>query len=71
MANEHALTTWRNAQKPKVSQIDLAGMLGVSRWMVNRIEKGERNPSLKLAIKVQEITDGAVTAKDFAGRAAQ
>lgn len=71
MANEHALTSWRNAQNPKVSQIELAEKLGVSRWMVNRIERGERNPSLKLAIRVQEITGGIVTAKDFAGREVQ
>ncbi|RVQ08889.1 XRE family transcriptional regulator [Sinorhizobium meliloti] len=62
----HPLAIWRKSRK--LSQCELASEVGVSRWMVNRIERGERNPSLKLAIRVQEITGGLVTAKDFAGR---
>ncbi|MBS0257230.1 MAG: helix-turn-helix transcriptional regulator [Proteobacteria bacterium] len=66
MANEHALTVWRKSQN--LTQDDLAGKLGVSRWMVNRLEVGERTPSFDLAIKIQEISKDAVKPIDFAKR---
>lgn len=64
MANEHALTTWRKSQN--LTQDDLAGKLGVSRWMVNRLEMGERTPSFDLAIKIQSLTGSSVMPADFA-----
>ncbi|MCZ7856032.1 helix-turn-helix transcriptional regulator [Agrobacterium salinitolerans] len=66
MANEHALTVWRKSQN--LTQDDLAVKLGVSRWMVNRLEVGERTPSFDLAIKIQEISKDAVKPIDFAKR---
>ena len=66
MAKEHALSVWRKSQN--LTQDELAGKIGVSRWMVNRLEAGERTPSLDLAIKIQKLSDGAVTPIDFAGQ---
>lgn len=66
MANEHALEAWRNAQTPKLSQGDLAEKVGVTRWMINRIELRERSPSLTLATKIRDFTGGAVTLDDLA-----
>lgn len=65
MANEHALTAWRNSQKPIVTQEALASALGTSRWWINRLETGERTPSFELAVKIETITKGKVTGKDF------
>jgi DNA-binding XRE family transcriptional regulator len=69
MPNEHALTIWRNSQKQPLTQEALGERLGISRWWVNRLEKREATPSFELAIKIEELTGGKVTAKDFAGRA--
>lgn len=69
MANEHALTIWRKTKK--LSQEELAEKLGVTRWMINRIETGNRRPSWQLAAKISEFTSGKVTANDFASREAQ
>lgn len=63
MANEHALTTWRKSEK--LSQAQVAERLGVSRWTVNRLELGERTPSMALANRLNEISDGKVTPNDF------
>jgi DNA-binding XRE family transcriptional regulator len=63
MENTHALTVWRKEQK--LSQGEFAEKLGVTRWMVNSIETGRRIPSMNLAIKVQQVTSGAVTPNDF------
>jgi DNA-binding XRE family transcriptional regulator len=66
MANEHALTSWRKSQP--LTQKALADKLGVSRWFINRLETGERTPSLDLAIKIQELSGNAVRPVDFAKR---
>lgn len=65
MENEHALTIWRNSQTPVVTQEALGEALGISRWWVNRLETGERKPSFDLAMKIETVTGGKVTAKDF------
>jgi len=46
MQGEHPLTTARNAAK--LSQEALAERVGCKRWMINRIEAGERRPSMQL-----------------------
>lgn len=66
MANEHALTAWRKSQN--LTQDQLAGKLGVTRWMVNRLEMGERTPSFDLAIRIQVLTDDKVKPADFSRR---
>ncbi|MGO8242978.1 helix-turn-helix transcriptional regulator [Rhizobium johnstonii] len=63
MAKEHALTTWRKSKK--LSQAEVAEQLGVSRWMVNRLEVGERTPSMALANRLNELSGGKVTPNDF------
>jgi len=63
MNNEHALTIWRKENGK--SQDDVARDLGVTRWMINRLENGKRNPSLSLALKLQSLTGGTVRPEDF------
>jgi len=69
MANEHALTIWRKSNGK--SQDDVAREIGVTRWMVNRIENGKRSPSLSLVLKVQAMTNNEVMADAFRMEAAQ
>jgi putative transcriptional regulator len=60
MQNEHALAVWRKTKN--LSQQELAAQIGVTRWMVNRIETGKRKPSLDLALRIQELTEIAPAA---------
>lgn len=55
----------KGREAAKLSQDELAGLCGVTRWTINRIELGERNPSYALMLKIIEATGGAVTANDF------
>lgn len=71
MSNEHALSIWRNSQKTPLTQEALGEKLGISRWWVNRLEKREATPSFDLALKIENLTGGKVTAKDFAKEVAQ
>lgn len=65
MANEqHPLATWRKLKD--LTQEELGEKLGVSRWMVNRLETGRRRPSWNLAARINSLTAGKVTANDFA-----
>jgi len=57
MQNEHALAIWRKNQSPQLSQKEFAEKIGVSRWMVNRIEAGKRKPSFDVALKIQNLTE--------------
>lgn len=59
MQNEHALAVWRKTNR--LTQDEFAGMVGVTRWMVNSIETGRRRPSLDLALKIQASTGNAVS----------
>jgi len=56
METKHPLTQWRNSQEPKLSQDDLAKLIGVSRWYVNRLEVGATTPSFALAMKIEAMT---------------
>lgn len=64
MAKEHALTAWR--RKSGKSQEAVGVALGVSRWMINRLENGKRTPSLDLALNIQDLTGNEVTPDSFA-----
>jgi transcriptional regulator with XRE-family HTH domain len=64
MANEHALASWRKSNK--LSQEEFAVRVGVSRWMINRIETGDRRPSMELVDRIWKATKGKVKANDFA-----
>jgi len=63
MANEHALTAWRKTKN--LSQEELGVKLDISRWMVNSIETGRRQPSWNLMNRITTLTGGAVTPNDF------
>lgn len=65
MEQKHPLTKWRTEKK--LTQSELAEKLNVTRWMVNRIETFERNPSMSLSIKIAEVTQGCVSLDDMAG----
>lgn len=65
MSTEHPLTTWRKSQPDPMTQDAVAERLGITRWMVNRIESGDRTPSLDLAVKIQMLTGNAVMPADF------
>lgn len=52
--SEHVLTIARRSKG--LTQEACADLAGCKRWMINRIERGERNPSRNLAIKLQEVT---------------
>lgn len=65
MEQKHPLTKWRTEKK--LTQSELAEKLNVTRWMVNRIETFERNPSMSLSMKIAEVTQGSVSLDDMAG----
>jgi transcriptional regulator with XRE-family HTH domain len=44
----------------------LAEKLGVTREYLYKIQSGERAPSLKLALQIEDWTEGQVTPRDFA-----
>jgi transcriptional regulator with XRE-family HTH domain len=46
-------------QRKQVSQEDLAGMTGIDRTYVSGIERGLRNPSLKILYKLAEVLETA------------
>lgn len=71
MSIEHPLTTWRKSQPEPMTQDALGERLGITRWMVNRLESGDRTPSLDLAVKIQKLTDNAVMPADFMRGAAE
>lgn len=48
-----------------ISQVEFAEKLGVTRETVSRIVKQRNNPSPKLAKKIEELTNGEVTAMEL------
>lgn len=50
----HPLAAYRS--KTGETQAALANRVGCKRWMLNRIEKGERRPSPELAGRIQAAT---------------
>lgn len=48
-----------------LSQEKLADLCGVTRWTINRIETGDRDPSLDLMRKIVDALDGRVSLNDF------
>lgn len=48
--------------KKRISQVEFAKKLGVSRGHLNQILHGNKHPSRKLAKKIEEETEGKVTA---------
>lgn len=56
MASAHPLRTFRERQKPALSQAGLARLLGVARPTVNRWESGERQIDVELVPKISAMT---------------
>ncbi len=56
------LREWREANQ--ISQKVAAGMFKMSTTYLSMIENGEREPSIKRCLKIQEVTEGAVPAYD-------
>lgn len=52
----HPFTKFRRDHTPPMSQADLGRMLGVTRSCINRIESGERRPSMLLLATAKRIT---------------
>lgn len=52
----HPLTTFRESQEPKLTQPDLARLLGVGRSTVYRWETGDRKPDVELLPRITEKT---------------
>lgn len=44
-------------QNKKLSQAELAKLIGVSRQTINMIESGEYNPTLALCLKICKVLD--------------
>lgn len=52
--SKHPLTDYREIFG--LSQRELADTLGLTRWAVNAIENGRRQPSPILAVRIEQIT---------------
>ncbi len=50
--------------RKKISQTDFSKELGVSRNHFGEILRGRRTPSVKLAKKIEEFTNGEVTKEE-------
>lgn len=44
---------------------DFASKVGCEPSTITRVLKGERKPSVPLAVKIEEVTAGQVTPRDF------
>jgi len=52
--DRHPLSLYR--EENGVTQHDIAAAVGVTRWTINRIELGDRQPSVSLARKLVRLT---------------
>ena len=51
--------------KKRITQVDFAKRLGISRGHLSQILHGSKHPSRKLAKKIEEETEGKVTAVEL------
>ena len=51
--------------KKRITQVDFAKKLGISRGHLNQILHGIKHPSRKLANKIEEESEGKVTAVEL------
>lgn len=70
MNTKHPLAVWREAQKKPLTQEQFAELVGTSRWTINSIETGRRNPGRDLINKITKVTNGAVGLNELWGAAA-
>jgi DNA-binding XRE family transcriptional regulator len=52
--NRHPLSIYR--EQNGITQHEVAAAVGVTRWTINRIELGDRQPSIGLARKLVTLT---------------
>ena len=66
------LRRWLHSQPLSVTQTTIARDLGIARSTLSEYmrENNAKTPSLKLAVRIERLTQGAVTAYDFADHAA-
>ncbi len=57
------LSGWRNQER--MTQVELAQLIGISVMQLYRIERGINRPSPRVMQRIVEVTDGAVTPNDF------
>ncbi len=55
-----SLGQWRAAQTPPRTALSVARELDVSHSLLSEWEKGTRKPGVELALRVEQLTDGAV-----------
>lgn len=55
-----SLCQWRAAQSPPRTALSVARDLSVSHSLVAEWEKGTRKPGVELALRLEQLTDGAV-----------
>ena len=60
---EHALRKYRKTAHVTLNELGLR--VGVSKGFLSKIEKGHQMPSLKVAQKIIDATDGFVRIDDF------
>lgn len=60
MEAKHPLAVWRDKQDPPLTQQAFAEFVHTSRWTINSIEKGRRQPSRDLILAISQATGGAV-----------
>jgi DNA-binding XRE family transcriptional regulator len=59
----HILRAYR--QKTGVTLEQLGRTIGASKGFLSKVEKGQQTPSLKLAVKISEATNGEVAPGDL------
>jgi len=52
-------------KEKKINQSNFAKLVGISRFHANRLANSKTLPSCKLLKKIDEVTKGKVTLKDF------
>ena len=63
MGENNKFIQWRTAAH--LTQPEAGQRLGISQAAVSRIERGELQPSPRLALKIEQITNFAVTKNDL------
>lgn len=56
MSQSHPLKAFRESRTPRLTQEELAQMLGVTKTSISRWEAGERFPERELWPRIKEVT---------------
>ncbi len=63
MSNAIKFKEWRESAGLRQGQA--GALIGISQPYISNIEKGKKPPSARLAMRIEQITKGAVTALDL------